>query len=155
MTKTIILVIPSAEGLDEAAARAAREAGEGGRVVVAWLADTELHDRLSARMTDQGFVGLGPSQDVMRSLRESQDDQGATLLEEAAAAVAAAGATTELRTLKGTVEEAVPKLATELAAHAVVIPTPRRRRLARLLGEPLCGSRLERALGVPLIRVEY
>jgi hypothetical protein len=154
---TVLLVLTTPDGMEAAARRAAEEAGETGRVVIAHIADVTLGERVARRIADEGFVGLRQEADVAQSLATSADEHGGTLLAETRALLAAAapGLTLEDRRASGCLENEILVLAEDLRPACVVMPCPRRRGLARFLGEPCAGRGLDRRLSVPVIRVEY
>ena len=139
MTSNVLLLLPS-DASAESAVREAIEAAKarGGRLVVAGVLQAEMVDKVSAALTDVGFMGEKVSDQVRSTLLREYRTRGAALASEVAERARRAGIDAEDVFEEGDPTEICRRL---IPAHQIglaILVAERRSWLTRLLArEPL------------------
>lgn len=134
MTPNVLLLVPADREPHAALAEALRAAAErGGRLIAAVVLDPELVERVSATLSNFGFMGEKVSDEVgdtlVREYRSRAEETGASIVAQAKAA----GVEAEARFEEGDPGEICRRLIPSLDIGLAVLVAERRSWLARLL----------------------
>ena len=143
--KNILLVLSTTRQSSKTEEEALNRAkAEGAELTVAFILDSKMPESMFEKLTDIGFTGERPSQQLQASILEEYRGRGALKLDEVKAAAESMGVACKVVAREGGFAKECLDLVDEMAADLLILTRKKRSSLSRFI----FGSAIEDIQGM-------